>query len=122
MTQTAQLTLADFLLARITEDEAEWRAYESDSEVRLPKATAARALAECATRRALIAYCSPADDTNDALLGMFADPTVDASTLAAVEPLARAAGQMVDHAVAHVLNYLALPYADHPDYRSEWAV
>jgi hypothetical protein len=106
--------LADFLLARIAEDE--------EFALRYPPTAAARprALAECSAKRGLIAYCTPDDDTGNALLSALADPSIDAALLAQVEPFARAMGAEMDRALLHVLRYLALPYADHPEFREEW--
>lgn len=100
--------LTDFLTARLDEDEADARAwsdiiYSLDLEDR-PHAghrlNPARVLAECEAKRRIVSRC-------DLVLrgrpeGMFN------------------AGQEVD--ANDNLRALALPYADHPDYRQEWAV
>ncbi len=97
---TRTQSLAEFLLARIAEDEArvrEFREIYGSADV-LPDlggyavAGAARVLAECEAKRRIIA-------TFDRYVGH-----------------ARAER---DHETA-ILKALALPYADHPGFREEW--
>ena len=94
------MTLTEFLLARIAEDEAEVR---SHALVFLTKVSSGqpivgvewseeRLLAECDAKRRIVERAD---------LWKF-----DSS------PYGRESGLM--------LRYLALPYADHPDYRQEW--
>ena len=127
------LTLTDFLLARIAEDEAvardaspgtpNWEFSESawhswdvrtvgeksyqitiDSEglsdsvidhsagAHVARHDPARVLAECEAKRRVIEECDDYDNPSEVLI--LAD---------------------------QILRHLALPYADHPDYREEWA-
>jgi len=102
-----QITLTDFLLARIAEDAAlargpvlprphlgrcGWRLGEElDDECAC--GYPARVLAECEAKRRIIVGLDYESDE-----WCFADAP----------------------AVAEVLPFLALPYADHPDYRQEW--
>lgn len=79
------MTLTDFLLARIAEDEdAIDLAVEENRywPYRLPSS----ARAECEAKRRIVGSC------------------VEESPMEG----------------AHILRLLALPYADHPDYREEW--
>jgi hypothetical protein len=86
--------LADFLLARIAEDE--------EFALRYPPTAAARprALAECEAKRRIVEPWTGevGDDEDDWRYGI--------------------------HSAAHdrILRLLALPYASRPDYRQEWAV
>ena len=87
------MTLTEFLLARIAEDEEEARqafAYRGSGTM-YPKGHACdpgRVLADCEARRRIV-------------------EKVEANTGVTVED-------------DWPLNFLALPYADHPDYRQEW--
>jgi hypothetical protein len=122
--------LPDFLLARIAEDEAvaqaatvgpwEVRPYwftsngrswatvpdivdeEIDAEdgVHIARWDPARVLAECKAKRRIVTRY------------------VRARALVGKHPHAATA----DAALLHVLTELALPYADHPDYRPEWRI
>jgi hypothetical protein len=96
--------LAEFLLARIAEDEA---AYESAYVAYLDgfPFTPTRVLAECEAKRRIVEQCKEwlsygpvksweTDRGEDAALSEDAAPTV--------------------------LRLLALPYTNHPDYREEW--
>jgi hypothetical protein len=100
------MTITEFLLERIDDDE--WQAKASLGE-RLPQtadeeqwseAVAARVLAECAAKRAIVTSAKPWLDTSKGPL-----------TLEAVQ---------ATYIIA--LRALAAIYADHPDYRQEWAV
>jgi hypothetical protein len=116
MTQTRQVNLIDFLLSRIAEDEAAaMRQQAFDAEWRNGAAFAltpleevgidgARVLAECEAKRRIVHAHQPfvAEDgdegyceSEDGRYRMRDCPT---------------------------LTSLAFAYADHPDYRSEWAV
>lgn len=93
------MTLTEFLMARIEEDEANandpyWNM--ADEGV----ITTARLLYECEAKRMIIELRNM---TRDAVRRFN-------------RPADRAAFQSLDYA----LRYLALPYADHPDYRREW--
>jgi hypothetical protein len=120
--------LADFLLARIAEDEAaslaaatvrvglpsipsaplarEWTA--EGVRALLPHAVAghvarwdpARVLAECQAKRRIVDTCVPRVEITD--MG-----SADRQFIPGPPDMA-------------LLRLLALPYADHPDYRSEW--
>jgi hypothetical protein len=106
--QTAAMTLSEFLLARIAEDEA-----------------AARAQLELRAKRypGEIAEPGPAYEV-DRGWWLLADP---ARVLAECEAKRRIVERVTDvawtgsYAVRDVvLGLLALPYAAHPDYRDEW--
>ena len=90
--------LATFLLARIAEDEAEAREWGSPWEENLVQP--ARVLAECEAKRAIVEQAESAE--------------------AAIEG---------EWNISHgenpgwlILAHLAAVYADHPDYRQEWAL
>jgi len=103
-------TLVEFLLTQIAEDEAEFGG--DDFEVlRIRRETAvdlwdetqereyrvrARVLAECGTKRRIVAACQRL--TNQAQDFEYYGVTAD----------------------DEILRALAIPYADHPDYREEW--
>ena len=110
---TATLTLADFLLARIAEDEqvadaevdwgVDWgvtgialsEVGEGADMVRVRTIVRRRLLAECEAKRRIVEVALQADD---------ASAGADTGWLLSRE----------------VMELLALPYADHPDYREEW--
>jgi hypothetical protein len=97
-----RVTLAEFLLARVADD-AKWgrdRQHEDFRKHRLRVRRAhlapddpIRVLADCAGKQRIVEECDP--ERTDAAAG--------GSGLA-----------------DRVLRELALPYADHPDYREEW--
>jgi hypothetical protein len=101
---TATMTLTDFLLARIAEDESHWHAKGeyarccqecaalSDWEA---GPTVDRMLAECVAKRAIVALH---------------DSEHHCTTFSAPE----------DNDPCETLTALAAVYADHPDYRDEW--
>ena len=100
--ESATLTLDEFLLERITEDEVRARelaerrrniwSEELWDGVAVPYAESpARVLAECDTKRQILAFATDHD------------------------------AQGVNQGAANwLLKTLALPYADHEDYREEW--
>lgn len=90
---TSTTTLSDFLLARIAKDEESARVEYGRRDVILTGAfSPARILAECDAKRLL------------------------------VEELARMDRDEMgwDGIEAKIMGYLALPYADHPDYNPAW--
>ena len=117
-TTTEQATLAEFLLARIAEDEAaahravgrfwtnddgssgmdslwiqqDWAEIGTEQNDHAQRWEPRRVLAECEAKRQIVEGCVAFDDeaTSGAALGH------------------------------RVLRALALPHADHPDYRDEW--
>lgn len=101
----ARPTLTDFLLARIAEDEAEarkagsftpWdRTFERDNYGHL-LVQPARVLAECEAKRRIVDLCE--DNLRDLSAG----------------------GTGRRQFSSYALQILALPYADHPDFREEW--
>ena len=112
-----QDSLADFLLARIAEDEAEQREGETEWHLRgcgwnlgegltrvcgcgLP----ARVLAECEAKRRIVAHLRFYTLTDQERRARPDDPTE----------------RLADDISAESLRLLALPYADHPDYQPEW--
>lgn len=93
---TSTLTLTDFLLARIAEDEERESSWERvDRRLRLADNRAhwsrKRRLAECEAKRRIVGRCSAVD---------YAMPST--------------------HLAHGILAELALAYADHPDFREEW--
>lgn len=64
-----------------------------------------RVLAECAAQRRIIGRCMP----------------IDRTLLADAPDLARAAWDVIDTLNKATLRDLASAYADHPDFRPEWA-
>lgn len=94
------MILSEFLLARITEDE-EWARFAKRGN---PPITSARVLAECEAKRqvTLLHHLCYADATD--------------------ETWARngRCDECNGHFPCRTLRALALPYADHPDYRPEW--
>ena len=109
------MTLTEFLLARIDDDE---RIANSASGILTGPAqlghdlwnfgdqrlevTKRRVLAECEAKRRIVAA-----------LGPLLNPFSSAADVACTAEVERA---------GDVLEMLALPYADHPDYRAEWAL
>ena len=86
------MTLTEFLLARIAEDERRVgfvRGFIPDEGDQGEYINPARVLAECEAKRRIVEHCD-------------------------FDHLARSPGD------PYVLRLLALPYADHPDYREEW--
>jgi len=122
MMETRQMTLTEFLLARLAEDEAVAReSYEA-----VPPAFGAygrlmldaidylivdpaRVLAECETKRRIVAWCSERD-------------RVYIGTLATDIPREKdfVPGALVHQTDAIMLRFLALPYADHEHFQEEW--
>ena len=105
VSETQTLTLTDFLLARIAEDQARVRPGVHEPESWCDRAEgvhyeSARVRAECEAKRRIIAACLlRIEDGEDGL------------------------GNIVTsggHLGEAILQALALPYADHPDYREEW--
>jgi len=101
------MRLTEFLLARIAEDETDgprhpdWcRAVADDQACDCDGP--ARILAECEAKRRIVQEYSERDADVDLMLGP--------NTLR----------QREWSGLRLALRYLALPYADHPDYREEW--
>ena len=91
---TATLTLTDFLLARIAEDEANADCVVWDNGGMNFEPYHARVLAECEAKRRIV------------------------KSFAAGAPYQRGTDNYATTRM--VTRLLALPYADHPDYRDEW--
>lgn len=91
-------TLTDFLLARIAEDEAGegWGLPEFGPCYDCGGLDRARVLAECAAKRQIV----------ERVLAEYDDFAPPQSLV------------LCDH----VIEFLATPYADRPDYRAEWAL
>jgi Family of unknown function (DUF6221) len=102
MTETKALTLAEFLLARIAEDERERFAGISPWLDR-------RWRAECEAKRRIVGRAEMILDSWDAMHG--GDPSM--APYPDVNRRERWNAQ-------ETLDDLAQPYADHPDYREEW--
>ena len=106
MSDNAQMTITEFLEARIAEDEAEakWVEAEGDhgsSPVQHP----ARVLAECAAKRAIIKQ-------NQSYVEAAAER----------EGIAFVGARCWQEVTGDVLKLFAAVYADHEDYRQEWAL
>jgi hypothetical protein len=123
--------LAGFLLARIAEDEAEWREFETDPEVRLPRATAARVLAECDVKRQIVEAEASRRRTKDNVSAKTGKAPEDLVTVTWTDEQYRLHVEQMTQGEyrerftepsppSETLKLLALPYADHPDYRQEW--
>ena len=87
------MNLSEFLLARIAEDEMQARKHLLDADRHGWGSYPARVLAECDAKRRIVEL---ADRDDNWRYGMHSE------------------------AIGEVLRLLALPYADHPDYREEW--
>lgn len=102
--------LAEFLLARIAEDEADIGHEASPADycdaVEGIHLSARRALAECEAKRRIVEGWRrlDAEDYGEFVVGGGWDPGIDYAS----------------DALEHAMRALALPYADHPDYREEW--
>lgn len=95
------ITLTDFLLARIAEDEGRWQMLGTTDAL---KATAAFLLAECEAKRGAIEAAWRDHVQIEGEWGM-----------------CQTREQMdAKDDVPDVIAHLALPYADHPEYRQEW--
>jgi hypothetical protein len=103
------MTLTEFLLARIAEDEAaadqkhdsfidDLRLLETFGECKC--GYPARVLAECEAKRQIMELARDAEEASE--------------RLGSADEYSRAA------AYKDAVVLLALPYADHPDYRDEW--
>lgn len=93
--------LADFLLARITEDESAIARYVDRARMENqgalePRWTTSRLLAECDAKRRIVRTYQSHAVMSDAASRERADE------------------------LEHVLRFLALPYSDHPDYDESW--
>jgi phage-related baseplate assembly protein len=89
-------TLTGFLLARIADDEKRLDTVLAEWGI----AEFRRAEAECEAKRRIVEKAKRAD--------------------AAFRQSMNPASSAAMFALAQVVEYLALPYADHPDYRDEW--
>jgi len=89
------MTLTEFLLARITEDE-EWARFAKRGN---PPMTSARVLAECEAKRAIVQECWLCEKDD-------------------FKPGTETWGYR--EALRGSVQALAVPYADHPDYLPEW--
>jgi hypothetical protein len=108
VTETPTITLTEFLLARIAEDEANaTRGCEVHSHVDVYHPDGhpdPRVLAECATKRQIIELHGLNDGTDWPVCLVCCD----------------SAGYEAELYPCATLRLLAVPYADHPDYRQEW--
>ena len=120
MNDTQELTLTDFLLARIAEDEAAARAAEGPAQTPW-RATYGRQV-ETARDGYLVTpedeHSYTTDPPDDVALHIARhDP---ARVLAECEAKRRIVQNAQDPGDDLFVAILALPYADHPDYREEW--
>lgn len=125
---TQTLTLADFLLARIAEDHADamsgwrWKALPAGEYERLQ----ARALAECEAKRRIVEWHKnwPVLVETPPQLEPGADP--HAMTMRMTQQIMWTTEQEYrgrfgsEPPTGPILRFLALPYADHRDFREEW--
>jgi Family of unknown function (DUF6221) len=102
------MTLVEFLEARIAEDERPVRqCIEAGDDGEVGTWNLTRVLAECEAKRRIVAMAEGSEDFTSAMpMPGYAQPFHSPS----VDILIR------------VQQLLALPYANHPDYRAEWAV
>lgn len=102
--------LAEFLLARIKEDERD-SFLSGPRDIRDPNPwDSARILAECEAKKQVLKWCTDAEQVYVPRFAISGDPLPDELI----------PGRLINPAGATVLRLLALPYADHPDYREEW--
>jgi hypothetical protein len=104
MSDTRTMTLTDFLLARIAEDEACADGLEWDDGN--PVHQTARVLAECEAKRQIVEHA----DTVSSM-----DRQIES------EWGTRSSVPWDEDEGIRLLRLLALPYADHPDYDPKWA-
>lgn len=111
------MTLSEFLLARIAEDERHaretqgktpWSTAESGPERR--QYWMLRVLAECDAKRRIVEWCGEREQIYCPEFGD--DPGLP-------HPDRFVPGRLVHSADSVVLRFLALPYADHPEYLKE---
>lgn len=136
-------TLADFLLARIAEDEAVARAVVDDmprwdfpswegqhdqdswspAERMALRMSPARVLAECEAKRRIVEWHSEHEDCCEERYGRMvydAEPELSAGTDASGDLTIRQSIGFEPYLGCVTLTHLAAVYADHPDYRPEW--
>lgn len=135
--QAQTLTLTDFLLARIAEDEAVAREVDPDAwgyDVTANREAWAdgdrvsvgvgRVLAECEAKRRIVELHTPGSWT--AIAGVGDVSTCPTCAYLWDEDFPRHPGVTTDGELAEerypcsTLQLLALPYADHPDYDEAW--
>lgn len=118
MAETGVLTLNEFLLARIAEDEAE--APNVRLAVNMPRdghpsgilaSLEGRVLAECAAKRQIVALHGPVEGW----------PATDFCAICNDETYHPAEFEL-SAPPCRTLRLLALPHSSHPDYRPEWRV
>ena len=101
------MSLVDFVLARIAEDEEHGRLGDGTDFVPAGYWDNARVLAEVEAKRRLVDWSAPVSGSERV-------PT-DRPGVYDVRPV-----RHVNEDGEDVLRYLAMPYADHPDYLEEW--
>lgn len=120
MTKTTTVTLTEFLLARIAEDEeladrVEFRPYVGEG---VPQSLQGRVLAECEAKRRIVESCRP-------VYPVFYRESVRRLCEERNEtsvPIEAVGDAMWPHDAAEdTLRALASVYADHPDYDPSWA-
>ena len=113
------MTLTEFLLARIAEDEADWRAVDVASPDALlhGQRLAPRMLADCGAKRRIVNIHRDASLDEDGRPVMFGESGAGYCRGCNADFMEEWAEL---HDECPTLQALALPYADHPDYREEW--
>jgi hypothetical protein len=145
MGEVETLTLAGFLLARIAEDEAGATAVKvreaegwmadcgEDHDLRIADDRSgweigpARVLAECAAKRRIVEWHAnwPVLVQTEPSFGGF-EPALVSGPMRVAQRLAWLTGQEYrarfgdEPPTGPILQFLALPYADHPDYDETW--
>jgi hypothetical protein len=110
------MTITEFLEARIAEDEAEAMDVPLNgdlfdmSRLAFTPALRSRVLAECAAKRAILAF----DEDMQIWEPRLSSSDTDAGSFTMGAPK--------DPHARHVTRILAAVYADHPDYRQDWAL
>lgn len=100
MSTNESMGITDFLLARITEEEAVARVAQHipEAAMNITRWHPARVLAECASKRHIVQYLGACEMGRDHI----------------------AADDAAYRAVWWVMSQMAKVYSEHPDYREEW--
>jgi hypothetical protein len=103
------MTITEFLLARIAEDEDDARhADRGFRVVGFPAGTPAHVLAECEAKRRIVEFAAGASNDRASVISEFAVGRQQEAAMWADDP-----GEKI-------LRALAAVYSDHPDYDESW--